>query len=571
MRPCVDILRDEAGTFREPNDSEKDPITVAKCIMSLKPEEIDELLNGMLDGVLIDDEQRRLESALELDPSLQTRLDEMAALRSSLLRGRSVGRLGPDFAKRIVQAARERADLMDDPPEWIKPQFGTNRSEREPSRNSGRNRPSDSNDFSRSSSSSLGSSRPSKSRETQRIRSLLSSPSDNVDEGATRSSVLQKRALQVWLPSLLAVTAASAALFILSTQWTPSNPNGDIAVVAPAGVDSESDRSNSPDSDGQIKTGLDILRDPSSIAQGSPRTPENPGVENDAPNNFAVTDEPQATDRPNLDATPPSNQTFAAAPETPSDASSKIESDQKMPLPGVGSKSAIVDSNPKGTTDVVPYLAPAPWRSAALREAMIKQFGLAIVERMEAGKPYYTMLADVKADPQATDNNAIEALLEKHEITFADDLALDDEQLNVLVKSQFVGAVSQGADIARDNGINVYFLRAEAWRISDFVQDVQAQYRDFPEYRLDMLYDTSVLELEDQLGGISDPSNRVAHRIEHKSSTAEGNLKMVVGARQGKPLGLQERLAAKIRPADATQVKRTETSYLLLIVRGDSE
>jgi hypothetical protein len=527
-----------------------DPITAAKCIMSLKPEEIDELLNGMLDGVLTDDEQRRVDSALELDPSLQARLDEMSALRRSLLRGRSVGRLGPDFAKRIVLAARERADLMDNPPGWVKPQIGPSRTERESTRNPGRNRSSHSSDLPRGGSSNAGSGRSDKSLEPQRIRSLLSSSADTADESKTSSSDLQQRAWRVWIPSLLAITAASAAIFFVSTQWSPSNPSGDLAVVAPGGIAPESGPSDGVQTnrvqtdgvdvdEGTNDIGTGIIRDPSSIAQQPQRSPENQALENHVPNPGALASDSLKSDPSKADATMPSNQPIVAATQTPSETSSD----------------AVTPNLP--ATD--PRLAPD--------DAIIKQFGVAMMERFKSGKPVFTLLADVKADLQASDNRIIDALMEKYEITFANDLALDDEQLNVLVNSRIIGAVSGGSD----EGVRVYFLRAEAWRIDEFLLDLQSQYQDFPEFRLDLAYDTSVLELQDQLGGISDPSNRVAHRIEHKSSTAAGNLRMVVGSRQGKPLDLQERLKAIKDPASGMQVKRTETSYLLLMVRSESE
>ena len=82
----------------------------------------DELLSGMLDGMLSDQELRMLEQAMADDPSLQAKLDELAASRSSLLRGRSRGRLGPDFARSVSLAARDRAAAMGpDSPAWLVP------------------------------------------------------------------------------------------------------------------------------------------------------------------------------------------------------------------------------------------------------------------------------------------------------------------------------------------------------------------------------------------------------------------------------------------------------------------
>jgi hypothetical protein len=82
----------------------------------------DELLSGMLDGMLSDQELRVLEQAMADDPSLQAKLDDLAASRSALLRGRSRGRLGPDFAKSVSLAARDRAAALGpDAPAWLVP------------------------------------------------------------------------------------------------------------------------------------------------------------------------------------------------------------------------------------------------------------------------------------------------------------------------------------------------------------------------------------------------------------------------------------------------------------------
>lgn len=90
--------------------------------MDLPNNNFDELLSGMLDGMLSDQELRMLEQAMADDPSLQAKLDELAASRSSLLRGRSRGRLGPDFARSVSLAARDRAAVMGpEAPAWLVP------------------------------------------------------------------------------------------------------------------------------------------------------------------------------------------------------------------------------------------------------------------------------------------------------------------------------------------------------------------------------------------------------------------------------------------------------------------
>jgi len=90
-------------------------------MMPPDPQQIEEWLSGMLDGALTEQEQRQLELAMQNDPSIAELLEQMAELRRSLLRGRSVGRLGADFSKRVVQAAQRQAAQLDSPPAWVLP------------------------------------------------------------------------------------------------------------------------------------------------------------------------------------------------------------------------------------------------------------------------------------------------------------------------------------------------------------------------------------------------------------------------------------------------------------------
>ena len=88
--------------------------------MTLRPDEIEALLSGMLDGALAPAERDRLDQALLKDPALQQELEALSAIRSSLLKGRRHGRLGEDFSSKIVQAASVRASYEPElAPEWI--------------------------------------------------------------------------------------------------------------------------------------------------------------------------------------------------------------------------------------------------------------------------------------------------------------------------------------------------------------------------------------------------------------------------------------------------------------------
>lgn len=66
-------------------------------MMPPEPEKLEELLSGMLDGVLSEDEQRQLDAAIKSDPAIAERLEALTNMRRSLLRGRSVGGLALTF------------------------------------------------------------------------------------------------------------------------------------------------------------------------------------------------------------------------------------------------------------------------------------------------------------------------------------------------------------------------------------------------------------------------------------------------------------------------------------------
>ena len=81
----------------------------------------DELLSGMLDGILSDEEMRQLDKAMADDSSLQKRLDEISWLRIALLSGRTRSTLGPEFAKKVSMQSRSRARQMGlQCPEWFR-------------------------------------------------------------------------------------------------------------------------------------------------------------------------------------------------------------------------------------------------------------------------------------------------------------------------------------------------------------------------------------------------------------------------------------------------------------------
>lgn len=81
---------------------------------------IDELLSGMLDGMLSEADLVDLKREMVENPSLKGRLDDLAVLRRSLSSGRSTSSLRPDFASSVTLAAKKRAAEMGlDAPVWL--------------------------------------------------------------------------------------------------------------------------------------------------------------------------------------------------------------------------------------------------------------------------------------------------------------------------------------------------------------------------------------------------------------------------------------------------------------------
>ncbi len=206
-------------------------------MMPPDPHQLEELLSGMLDGVLSEDEQRQLESAMQSDPSIAVRLEELAELRRSLLRGRSVGRLGPDFSKRILQAAQERAQSLESPPAWILPNH--------PNAVPAASESSPSIDFNSDfdyESKVHESATHSTFKRTPNARPVVAQTMLSNYESS--SATLRDRVLRFWGPSLLAVVAFGALFFSLP-KLAPVDPSASPITVSGNPVKSDPDPNQS--------------------------------------------------------------------------------------------------------------------------------------------------------------------------------------------------------------------------------------------------------------------------------------------------------------------------------------
>ena len=182
----------------------------------------------MLDGALTEQEQRQLELAMQNDPSIAELLEQMAELRRSLLRGRSVGRLGADFSKRVVQAAQRQAAQLDAPPAWVLPGAPNAREPegQEPLEDSESSWSETYSKVQRPVPEALDI-HPVGRRQKAIVRGLMGSH----EEPQQESETIRGRLVRVWLPSL-AVVAALCVLFLALPRSGPTDPSQPDSVVS---------------------------------------------------------------------------------------------------------------------------------------------------------------------------------------------------------------------------------------------------------------------------------------------------------------------------------------------------
>lgn len=462
--------------------------------MPPEPEKLEELLSGMLDGVLSEDEQRQLDAAMKNDPSIAERLEALTNMRRSLLRGRSVGRLGPDFSKRILQAAKDRAESLEAPPAWILPDHPN----AVPASGSESGVGSDFQDMEEASRATVKWKKNSRPVVAQAMLSTYE----------TRSATFRERIVKVWGPSLLAV-AALGALFLALPKISPVDPNGPPVAVQ-----------DNP-----------VLADP----------------------------DPVQTD-PAL--------VLPADKLSPSEISSIASLEQANSVVDPSrSNDALAETKPMVND---PGLNKVAQGEATNRDGVANAVGNDVVT---APKEWFTLIAEIQPDARAVEDDILDGLLERFEIIASKDLNLDKTQTDTLIASKVIGGVqaTDGTDKT-----TVYFLKAKGMQIDGFLSAVQAQYKDFPKYRLNLSADPNVRKLVDQLGFVSDSAtdNAAMHRLlfglgeGQDPSSQDPSLRGVVSKEPSSGMDLERRKASK-GALGGMGLKQAEDmrSYLLLLVR----
>jgi hypothetical protein len=381
-------------------------------MMPPDPRQIEEWLSGLLDGELSEQEQRDLDAAMRNDPSIAERLEEMTNLRRALLQGRSVGRLGSDFATKIVQTARLRASEMDAPPAWVLPDAPNALAPRtqdtlwqEDDLPSERSAPL--------SVELVATGAPSKPK----MRGIMGAGHEPTPITPTTPA---DRFLKIWLPSLAVVLALCALLLFLPRNGSdvtvtknPSNPEG-------AGT----------------------------IANASPEestTPEKPS------NDLIVQSE-----EPNKPTSP------KPIPELPGPKSPESKSPEKI--------------------------ADVP---QAMRNNVTKQ---------SPSKITTSLVAFISVDKVARENGMLTQLLEQYEIIYSEDVVLKDADLQQFSDSL---VVKLKADLNAQDA-KFYVIKGSIARIDSFMQDLQKQKADFPDYQLSMTSSPIALDMVGQLDGLRD-------------------------------------------------------------------
>jgi len=362
--------------------------------MSAPDQDIDDLLSGMLDGMLTFEESIFLEREMANDPTLQARFDELSFLRRSLLSGRTVATLGPNFASFITQAAKTRV----------------------------------------------------RENEPFAPKKKVSEKPETVSSEETHHSAITRNHHR-WLRWICAGAVSIATCVVLLVFSMPARNASSLISDSDSELEKQSSDSTETTSNDLARSDDQIVRE---IAKDVVEKMDN-----------------RLVDR-----------------ETVADVLPKgVKQSDKFDLQIADSKT--VSSNVQ--VDLKP-------------------------KAMESNRKYFLLyVLDVTVTQSAVEYRALERILEKHQIVYTDDLAINDDQLAMLEKSKMTG----GNSVANSDKMGVVFLRSSERRLGSAINDIILQYQDFPELAQDISTDRSAMELVNQLSQIkvAESSGGVAQRF----------------------------------------------------------
>jgi hypothetical protein len=158
---------------------------------------------------------------------------------------------------------------------------------------------------------------------------------------------------------------------------------------------------------------------------------------------------------------------------------------------------------------------------------------------IESNFEYFLYVLDVTVTQSAVEKGALERILEKHQIVYTDDLAINHDQLAMLEKSKLTG----GNSVANTDKMGVVFLRSSERRLGSAIKDIILQYQEFPEFAQSISTDRSAMELVKQLSQIkvAESSDGVAQRFALPKAPGV-SYPFASSARLGKPMPKEKRL-----------------------------
>jgi len=138
-----------------------------------------------------------------------------------------------------------------------------------------------------------------------------------------------------------------------------------------------------------------------------------------------------------------------------------------------------------------------------------------------------SLVAFVSVDKVARENGMLTQLLDQYEIIYSEDVVLKDED-----RQQFADSliVKLKADLNVKDA-KLYVVKSSLARIDSFMQDVQKQKADFPDYQLSLTSSPIALDMVGQLDGLRDAlkdANPQKPNGKRPSNQAEGYLILVV-------------------------------------------
>jgi len=199
----------------------------------------------------------------------------------------------------------------------------------------------------------------------------------------------------------------------------------------------------------------------------------------------------------------------------------------------------------------------------------------------------YSMIVDFSIAPQALDEKALEKILEKYGIVYSDELVLNDDQLKILVESNYVGNIEKTKELLEPNNIDenripkiaqkqnteekmgVMFLRSTAKTLAMAMTEIFQSVELFPDCALEISTDNSARQLVAQLSSIQVAESAAGFAKRLSFEGAKGNSPFASSVTRGKSMSPANRAKFKaINFAPPNQAPdQAELSNALFLLR----